>query len=127
MTAYRTIQPVQVTSAADITGLNSGNLTAVFASDKMPRVPVYEIYHMVVTGGPALATANIVALGRQWSYVTLDLNGGNEWDPAQPLVLNSGNELYFLWALAQSVTPPPVVTIWPRYDTDNPQNAGFGP
>lgn len=119
--SYERLAAIRVTSAADQSGKNVGNLTAAFTSDLMPRINVYEIYHMIVTGGPPLAVASIVALGKQWSTVVLDFYGQNEWDPATPLLLHAGSEMYFLWNIPAGGQAP-VVTIWPRLDTQNPQN-----
>lgn len=125
MADYRPLAPVQVISAPDQTGKNTGNLTAAFTSQQLPSVNVFEIYHMVVTGGPPLATATITIAGRQWSYVQLDVNGGNEWDPSEPALMVRDQELYFLWAIAAGGTAP-MVTVWPRYDTQLPENASAG-
>lgn len=119
MADYDTLVPVQLTATADDTGKNPGNWSNSFRSNLMPSVnPVFEIYHMAVTGGPALAAAIIYAPGLTFPYSTvqLDVNGHNEWDPQQPLLLKSGGELYFLWSSPVSGGSPPQVTIWPRYD-----------
>jgi hypothetical protein len=116
---YDILAPIQTTAAADTTGRNPGNWTNAFQSSVMPLVnPVYEIYHMVVTGGPTLAAGRIYAPGLTFPYSTvqLDANGNNEWDASQPLILKSGGEVYFLWASPVSGGSPPVVTLWPRYD-----------
>ena len=120
MADYTTLQPVQLTAAADTTGLNAGNWTNAFESGDMPTVnPSFEVYHMTVTGGPPLASGIIYAPGLRFPYSTvqLDSSGNNEWDPSQPLLLKSGGEVYFLWASPVSGGSPPVVTLWPRYDT----------
>jgi hypothetical protein len=112
----------------DQTGANQGNLTAAFPSTILPNVSVYEIYHMTVTGGSLLDTATIVAANRTFSYVTLDINGGNEWDPAAPLPMLKDWELYFYWDISASgILPKPIVTVWPRFDPVLPENASYGP
>jgi hypothetical protein len=125
MSDYRPLAPVQVNAAADNTGKNTGNWTNAFTSQQLPSVNIFEIYHMVVTGGPPFASANIVIAGRQWSYVQLDINGGNEWDPSEPALMIRDQELYFFWQVA-AVAPAPMVTIWPRFDTQLPENAYVG-
>lgn len=87
-------------------------------SNVMPLVnPQYEIYHMTVIDGPPLAGGVIyVGLTNPWSTVQLDVNGTNEWDPSEPLLLLSGGEVYVLWNSPVSGGSAPVVTLWPRYD-----------
>ena len=119
MADYVSLVPVQLTASADTTGKNSGNWTNAFTSDKMPTInPQYEIHHMTVISGPVLGAATIYTPGLTFPYSTvqLDLNGSNEWDPEQPLVVKSGGEIYFLWSSPVLGGSPPVVTLWPRYD-----------
>lgn len=122
---FRNLQPVQVTSAPDTSGANTGFLTAAFPSSLLPNVRVYEIYHMTVTGGTFLDTARIVANGRLFSTVQLDLSGQNEWDPSSQLLMLTDWELFFYWDIATPGTDLPVVTVWPRYDPALPENEGF--
>ena len=126
MADYRPLNPVQVNSAPDQTGRNGGNLTTHFASQQMPNVNVFEIYHATVTGGPPLATATILIASRTWSVVQLGITGQNEWDPQQPALMAKDQEIYFQWAIPVASTQPPVVTLWPRYDASLPENAGAG-
>lgn len=115
--SYNTLAPVTLTATAtDPSGLNTGNWTNAFTSAVLPRVnPVYEVHHMTVTGGQPLIAGRITAAGQNWSTVQLDINGQNEWDPSQPLLLTSGQELYVYWA-AVATANPPIVTVWARYD-----------
>lgn len=115
---YISLAPVKLTAAADQTGANPGNWSNSFMAASMPLVnPQYEIYHMTVVGGAPLAGGVIyVGLTNPWSTVQLDINGTNEWDPSEPLLLTSGQEIYVLWDTPDTDGNPPVVTIWPRYD-----------
>lgn len=124
MPSYRLIAPVVVTAIPDQTNKNPGNLTSHFPGSVLPNANLYEIYKMVVNSGPPLATANIIAKNRQWSFVQLGISGGNEWDPSQTLLMDHDDELYFLWNIAAPGTPGqiPVVTVWPRYDPDLKEN-----
>jgi hypothetical protein len=116
--SYLSLAPVKLTAAADQTGANPGNWTNAFMAAAMPLVnPQYEIYHMTVIGGSPLAGGVIyVGLTNPWSTVQLDINGTNEWDPSEPLILTSGQEIYVLWNTPVTGGDPPVVTIFPRYD-----------
>lgn len=122
---YRSLAPIQKTSSADTTGANQGKLTTLFPSTDLPGVRVYEIYHMTVTGGTFLATAQILANNRTFSTVQLDLSGANEWDPSATLKMLTDWELVFYWNIASSSSAKPIVTVWPQYDPSLPQNAGF--
>jgi hypothetical protein len=122
---YRPLKPVAIAATLqDPSGINIGLWTNPFVTGQLPNVNVYEIYHMVVLGGPPLANASIVVGGKAWSFVELSINGGNEWDPAEPLYMRQDFELYFYWTTA--VAPAPTVTIWPRFDDALPENKFVG-
>lgn len=121
MPSYIGLNSRQTTATADDTGLNPGNWTNDFGTDLMPSIAQYEIYHAVVTGAPAGATATITIGTRQISFTAPGFGGGSEWDPAQPPIVMEGQEVYFLWNVAATGTPP-VVTLWLRYDPAVPNN-----
>lgn len=118
---YLPLGPTQpVTAAADQTGQNPGNLTTAFTTAVLAvRVAWYEVYHMVVTGVSGLASAQVMIGTRPWGF-TQPFNG-SEWDPSQPMLMQDGQEIYFLWNLAATATPP-VTTLWLRYDPSLPGN-----
>lgn len=126
MADYFPLGPVQVTAVTDQTGLNAGNWTNHFPSSVLPTVGVYEVFHIVITSSSAhvLAGASIILAGKTWDTVTLDQNGSNSWDPSQPMEVRADQDVFFLWAIPVTSTPAPVVTLWPRYDTQLPVNAG---
>ncbi len=119
---YLPLPPIAVTALADQTGQNPGNWTNAFTVALLPTINIFEIWHMTIKNAPVAASANITIHNALFSVVTTGLNGTNEWDPQQPAVLRYGDELDFLWAIATSVTPAPVVTVWTRYDADLPGN-----
>jgi hypothetical protein len=125
VTSMRPLPQVAVTAAADMTGQNTGNWTCAFTADKLPDVNTYEIYHMTVTGVKVLGSATIKLRNQVFSTVTADSSGRNEWDAAQPMPVNAGDEIFFFWNYAASGTPP-VATLWIRFDADLPQNAYAG-
>lgn len=122
--------PFTVASAADTTGRNTGNLTTAFTQQQLGTMPaIWEWFH--ATYGAADPTKTLtpapVAIYRNTNQLISFsfANGGSEWDPSQALVFRQGDELYFYWQLASSVTPVPAVTIWLRYDADLPANRGY--
>lgn len=123
MADYQTLGSRQVTATADETGLNTGNWTCAFTTALLPTVAVYEIYHAVVTAAPAGSSAVINIDARPISFTAPGLGGGSEWDPNQAPIVTQGQEVYFFWSAPASGVPP-VVTIWLRYDTNLPGNAG---
>ena len=122
--------PVTVASAADLTGANAGQLTAAFTTNVLGTMPpIYEWCRaMVATATPGglftPAPAGIYLNIRKPVSFTYPV-GGSEWDPSQPVLMRSGDELFFFWQLASSVTPVPVVTCFFRFDPDNPANRGY--
>jgi hypothetical protein len=109
------------TAGLDQTGRNTGNLTNQLTSGFINiYIAVFECYHMTVSNVPVGASAIIMRNSRQYSYTQPFT--GSEWDPAQPMGLFAGDELDFLWNVASSTTPLPVVTAYFRYDASLPQN-----
>lgn len=129
MTTYLPLAPVVAVASPDQTGKNPGKLTCAFDSSKqgMPKANLWEIYHMTVTAGPPLGFATITIAGKVYSTVTLDVNGSNEWDPQQPAEIRGDQPIYFLWSITNPGTPGqlPVVTVFGRWDIDNPVNGGL--
>jgi len=108
----------------DNTGFNPGNFTNAFTSDKINiRIANFECYHMVVTNAPFGGAATVQIGTRPYSFT--QPFGGSEWDPQQPMLLNPGQDVYFLWnvAVAGFTGPPPLVTMYFRYDPALPGNS----
>lgn len=114
--SYIGLGPRTATAAKDQTGRNTGNLTSAFTAQLLSfHVNQYECYHMVVNNVPAGASGQVYINASQWGFTFP--NSGTEWDPSQPMILNSGMELDILWNV--SATNPvslPIVTAWFRYD-----------
>jgi hypothetical protein len=101
-------------AALDTTGLNGGNYTNAFTPALISsNVPFLEIYHMVVTNVPANAQATIFINNKYYGFCFP--NVGSEWNPAQPILLNPGDEVDFCWNITAS-GPAPLATIYLRYD-----------
>lgn len=111
---YAPLPSVPVTAKIDPAGGNNpGNWTTFLTADVLGvKVAVYEIFHMVVMSVPAGASARIFVGTRPWGFV--QPLSGSEWDPAQPLLLRQGQEVFFYWSVGSGTAPQ--VTVWPRYD-----------
>ena len=121
--SYIGLGPRMTTAAKDQTGRNTGNLTNAFTAGILGFfVQQYECYHMVVTNVPAGANGQVYVNASQWGFTFP--NSGTEWDPSQPMLLNSGMELDVLWnTSATNPVSRPIVTAWFRYDPSIPGNA----
>jgi hypothetical protein len=122
--------PVTVVSAADTTSVNSGNLTTAFTQNVLGTMPpMFEWYRAIAAtatpGGTFTPAPASVYLNLRKPVSFTYPAGGSEWDPSQPILMRSGDELFFFWQLASSVTPVPVVTCFFRYDADLPANRGY--
>lgn len=119
----------KLAAAADTTGLNAGNLSAAFTPAVLNVTrSFYEIYHIViatVTPGQTFTPAPIHVFLDAQPYTFTFPAGGTEWDPAEPMLVRQGQEIDFLFGLASSVTPVPVVTLYLRYDPALPGNQGL--
>jgi hypothetical protein len=112
-----------VAAVADPTGLNPGNLTSVFDSNVMGfKVPWFECYHISITQVPSDSVIRVFLGVNLWTVAQLDTIG--DWGPAQPMLLQPGEEVYVFTNSLIAVTPVPVVTAWFRYDTSFPYNPG---
>lgn len=132
MTSYAPCagSPVSVTAAADTTGLNAGNLTNAFTVNVFGTMPpVWEWYHAVIAPQQASQTlipGQCTVVVNKLKPVTFTFPvSGSDYDPSQPVQFRQGDELFFLWNLASSTTPLPVVTLYLRFDTDLPANVSF--
>jgi hypothetical protein len=104
----------KVVAAKDLTGLNTGNWTNAFDQAVLgAKVPYFECHHISAVQVPGVSTLTAYIGLDIWSAVVLA--GNAEWDPAQPMLLTPGDEVYFAWNKAASGAPP-VVTMWLRYD-----------
>lgn len=107
-----------VKAAADTTGHNVGNYTAVIDTMIIPaQVPVYELYHIYLTaptlvGVPTTAT---VMLNTNFWDVTL-IGQANSWDPSQPMLMRPGDTLFVLFNVPTSNATIPTVTAWFRFE-----------
>lgn len=124
MADYAPIGSRNKTAAADTTQQNPGNYTASFSSaDWAGNWPVFECARIVIINVPILTQFSVNLNNRPWDTANGGFNSLTTWDAQNPLLLNPGDQVDFLFALATSVTPAPAVTMWLRYDAALPVNA----
>lgn len=102
--------------AADTTGTNTGNWTVEFTPADIAistQIPSFEVYKMTVKGASGASLTVYVDL-YQWDSTLLA--SLNSWDPAQPLLLQQGQTVYFYYSDPVTDGIIPQVTIWLRYD-----------
>lgn len=105
-----------VMGTPDNTGLNPGNWTIAFDPAVLnisTAIQYFEIYKMIVHGA-AGSTFNVYVDRNIWD--TAVYGAQNSWDPSQPLKMQQGQTLYFMYSDPTSDATPPVATIWLRYD-----------
>jgi hypothetical protein len=93
---------------------NAGNWICEFqASDIGISEPKFQVYHIVVDGGP---------IGGKFTYYHNNVKYGSvfpgwdtEWDPNNPMKLNSGDTVYFWWNTG--VGDPAEVTLFFEKET----------
>jgi hypothetical protein len=114
--SYVGLGPRMKVGAADTTGNNKGNWTVEFTPADIAistQIPSFEVYKMTVQGASGSSLTVFVDL-YQWDSTLLA--SLNSWDPAQPLILQQGQTIYFYYSDLASDGDPPTVTIWLRYD-----------
>ncbi len=122
MASYVGLPPIPKTAAADTTGMNPGNYTALFmASDFTSGVPYMEIPRMVISGGTVLAQIRVYLGTQLFDTANVGFNGITVWSARNPMVLLPGTEVKVLFTIPASAAAP-TVTLWPRYDADLPAN-----
>jgi hypothetical protein len=113
----------KVTATPDTTGWNTGALTAHFTADIVGyRMPYFELYHAAIVDVPSNTTVTVYQGRELYTVAQLDTIG--DWDPAQPMNLAPGTEIYVCFTTLAAVTPAPTVTAWFRYDPTLPNNLG---
>lgn len=112
--SYVSLGSRPITAELDTTGLNVGNYTNAFTPNNLViNIPFYEIYHMVVNQVPLGAQATLYVNNKVYGFCYP--NFGSEWNPAQPMLMNPGDELDFCWNIPASGQAP-LVTVYVRYD-----------
>ena len=85
--------------------------------DTIPQVSYltnFELYKLTIDG-PVGFGMSVYVDNKKWSHTSQGWQ--NEWDPAQPLIMTSGQVLYFFWGAPVTATPVPTVSAWFRHDT----------
>lgn len=108
-----------VKGTPDTTSFNSGNWTIVLdpsVFNVSSQIQYFEIYKMIVHGA-AGTTFDVRVDINLWDTAVYGFQ--NSWDPIQPLKIQQGQSLYFLYSDPVSDNNPPTVTVWLRYNTDD--------
>ena len=112
---YRTLGSRKATGAADTTGTNPGNWTVTFDPGLLNvTIPEFEVYKIIVGGAGPTATFNVFVDAQQWDTAVYAVH--NSWDPTQPLLVRSGQYLYFYYSTPSTDGNQPSITVWLRYD-----------
>jgi hypothetical protein len=107
-----------VTATPDVTGQNPGNWTCAFTSDMINvSQQRFELFHMFIEapslGDEEQARATVLLNTGKWDATLIGQL--NSWDPSQPMPLIPGDEIFVMFAVPISSTPPPQATCWFRY------------
>lgn len=124
---YIPLNARSVTATPDATGFNIGNWTAAFTPAILSvstQIPFFEIFKMVVTGG-APGTSLIVKIDN-YEWDTTLIGWQNAWDPAQPMLVQQGQEVDILFNDPITDNTPATVTVWMRYDPNLAQQQQGG-
>ena len=114
----KTLGPRRVVAAPDQTGNNPGKFTAVFDPNTVNvKWTQYEVYKQVVTNATASGVVGwriFIGINQYEGYQS---QGTATWSDAQPMVVDSGETVYFYFDLATTGVPP-IVTLWIQVDLD---------
>lgn len=110
--------PRRVVAKADTTGNNAGNYTAVFDPNTVNiNYTLWEVYKMVVT----IPTADGIGGWQIFiginQYEGYQSSGNATWSDPQPMVVDSGETVYFYFNIPTSKSAPTVI-LWTQVDLD---------
>lgn len=103
----------------DPTGNNTGNWTILFdPSQVLISWTQYEIYKMVVTINSAAGVVPFQVWNGPHPYSGFQTASNAEWSDYQPMIVDSGETVYFYFQEVSSDNTPPQATIWTQVDLD---------
>lgn len=115
----KTLGPRRVVASADKTGNNAGNYTAVFDPDTMSvKWTQYEVYKMVVNNPKSNGVVTWTVYIGINQYEGFESSGQATWSDPQPMVVDSGENVYFYFDNAVATSAAPTVTLWIEVDLD---------
>jgi hypothetical protein len=107
--AYKGLPPVEATGALDTTGNNPGNYTAeIVSTTQISALTQFEMYKATLDGPIGFGVAVYVD-NKEWAKLAQGWQ--NEWDPAQPLIMNSGQTLYFYFGASAGTSSTPISVV----------------
>jgi hypothetical protein len=102
-----------------MTSFNPGNWTISLDPSVLnvsTQIRYFEVYKMIVHGAPG-TVFDVRVDNNIWD--TAVFGAQNSWDPIQPLQMQQGQTLYFLYSDPVTDNTPPIVTVWLRYDPED--------
>lgn len=95
---------------------NAGKWTVTFTpADIGVSLPVFECYHIVVTGGPPGSTFDVYVNNNL--YDSVQPGNVNSWDPNNPMKLSNGDSVSFHWNVGTVGYQP---TVWMYFQQESP-------
>jgi hypothetical protein len=92
--------------------LGAGNWTVTFPPSVLTiTTPQFEVYHIALTGPGGFFSV----FRNEDFWDTSLLATQNSWDPSQPMLLRSGDTVFFYFSIGTGTRPQ--VTLWLRHTT----------
>lgn len=109
-----------MTAGVDNSGVNTGNWTAIFDKAVVGiNYNTYEVYKMVVELNPSAGVVSWTIHIGQRAYEGYQSSVIATWSDPNPMVVDSGETVYFYFSEPTSDGTPPVVTLWCQVDDSN--------
>lgn len=105
-------------AVADTTGNNAGNYTATFDPNLINvKWTKFEVYKMIVVNAKASGLVGWNIFIGIHQYEGFQSQGTATWSDPTPMPVDSGENIYFYFDLAQTGVAP-IVTLWIQVDRD---------
>ena len=119
MTTLKSLGPRSATAVDDITGNNANKWTASFGpADMAIHWSEYQVYKMVVNIAQSAGVVPFTVYIGQHQYEGFQTSAIATWSDPQPMIVDSGETVYFYFDEPSSDGTPPTVTMWCQVDLD---------